>query len=308
MTERAPMGIPILTYHRIVPDVFDPAVECYRLLHLAVSQDAFEKQLTYVRSKHTVIGLRALVSALTAAEPLPPNACVITLDDSYSDHFKYAFPVLASLGLTATFFIESGHTAESGQARALDRYFYLLDHSPCASFDLALSDGSRLGVHSLDLFSKMTLLQNNGLKRWLKEHDPVAQDALLRELEGALDVQLDVAALGKQLYLSTAEMEELVRGGMELGAHTIHHPSLLHVDVATARQEIFESGDFVKRIAGQDDVAFAYPYGDASNSPAIRRLVRDYGYYAACSTRAGLNLPETNRFELKRVEMTQSSL
>lgn len=308
MTESLQARVPILLYHRVVPELGDPAIECYRLLQIATSQAAFERQMLYLRANHTVIGLRDLVAALTAKRPLPDNACVITFDDSYSDHYHYAFPVLESLGLVATFFIESGHTAEAGRIRCLDRYYYLLDHSPLDSFTLSLSDGSRLDSHPLDALSKMNLVQNFGLKRWLKQSDAITQDGILTELEKALQVNMDAHALSQELYLSVQEMEEMVRGGMELGAHTIHHPSLLHVDFKTARNEILESGDFVKKVAGTDKVAFAYPFGEGSNSPSIRRLVRDYGYYAACSSDAGLNSFETNPLELKRLEIVGDTL
>lgn len=308
MNGSARMGIPILMYHRVVPDLASPECDCYRLLGIAISQAALERQMRYLRANHTVIGLRALVAALAANQPLPDNACVITFDDSYRDHFTYAFPVLEGLGLVATFFIESGHTAESGKVRALDRYYYLLDHSPRKTFNLISSDGSQLGPHTLDVLSKATLVQDAGLKQWIKKSDLREQDRILSELTAALQVSAEPRALGPELYLGTQEMETMVRGGMELGAHTIHHPSLLHVSLETARREIFESGDFVKKIARTDTIAFAYPFGEASNSPSIRHLVRDYGYYAACSTITGLNTSDTNPFELRRVAMLEDTL
>ena len=131
---------------------------------------------------------------------------------------------------------------------------------------------------------------------------------ILTQLEDSLQVNLNPHVLSQELYLATAQMQEMVQGGMELGAHTIHHPSLLHVDLATARKEIFESGDFVKRVAKTDTVAFAYPFGEGSNAPSIRRLVHDYGYYAACTSIAGLNCAEANPLELERLESVGDSL
>ena len=301
-------GVPILLYHRVVPELFDPALECYRLLQIAISQAAFEKQLRYLRANYTVMGLREVTFALQRSQPLPDNACVITFDDSYRDHYRYAYPVLKNLGLAATFFVEGGHTAEAGSIRFLDRYYHILDHSPCRSFSLNLSAGIQVDSMRLDVFSKMTMLHELGLKGWLKQSGPLDCERVLAELEDALQVRVDAGALSKDLYLSVAEMQEMVQGGMELGAHTMRHPSLLHVDHATARAEIFDSGDFVKKVAGTGVVAFAYPFGEGSNSPSVRRLVRDFGYYAACTTFTGLNGYNTNALELRRVLCAQDTL
>lgn len=306
MTEKQ-AGIPILLYHRIVPDIFDSRIECFRLMQIATRQASFEKQMLYLRAKYKVIGLRDLVSALNTHQILPDNTCVITFDDSYRDHYSYAFPILKRLGLVATFFIESGHTAESGRVRFLDRFFYALDHSSGKSFTLELPDGNRLDSQRLDPFSKLALLQNSGLKGWLKQKDEITQANVLTQLEDSLQARFDSRKVSRELYLSIEQMEEMVQGGMELGAHTIHHPSLLHIAFETARTEIFESGDFVKKINRTDTIAFAYPFGEGSNSPTLRRLVRDYGYYAACATLAGLNRWDTNPFELRRLTMVEGA-
>jgi hypothetical protein len=264
--------------------------------------------MRYLRAHHTVISLTELASAITTQKPLPPNACVITFDDSYADHYRYAYPILKQLGLVATFFVESGHVANAGRIRCLDRYYYLLDHSPVKSFSVELSNGARLDSHPLNPLAKLTLLQNFGLKQWLKQSDPSTQEETLTALESALQANLQPTQLSRELYLSVEEMTKMVEGGMELGAHTVHHPSLLHVDIETARTEIFESGDFVKQICQLDAIAFAYPFGEASNSPAISHLVRKYGYCAACTTAPGLNTLATNPLALKRVELTEASL
>jgi len=308
LNQRLQTRVPILLYHRVVPDLFAPALECYRLLQIATSQAAFERQMRYLQANYTVIGLHALAVALQTHQPLPDNACVITFDDSSSDHYHYAYPILKRLGLTATFFVEGAHTASAGSLAVLDRFYYLLDHSPCQSFSLNVSDTIQVQAQRLDLFSKLSMLQHAGLKGWLKQSVPDEQERILSALAEALQVRIDPPALSRDLYLSVAQMQELVQGGMELGAHTMRHPSLLQVDYETARAEICQSGDFVKRVAETDNVAFAYPFGEGSNAPSVRRLVRDYGYYAACTTFSGLNGYATNPLELHRVQLTSDSL
>ncbi len=307
MSTRARIRVPILMYHRVVSDPFDPSVDCYRLMHIAVSQTRFDQQMRWVNANYTVIPLRDLVEFLHGKRSIPGNACVITFDDSYKDHYRYALPVLKKYGLTATFFIESGHTAEGQRLRFVDRYYYILDHSPLKEFSFSLPDRIEYRSYPLNRLTKLTLARDASLKQWLKQSDLATQDKILDGWQNALEVRIDHEAVAQSLYLSEEEMREMVAAGIELGAHTINHPALSQLEIATARQEIFESGDFVRGISQASGVAFSYPFGDGCADPAIARLVKDYGYYAACTDGADLNDASTDPFDLNRLGIEEDT-
>jgi peptidoglycan/xylan/chitin deacetylase (PgdA/CDA1 family) len=131
----------------------------------------------------------------------------------------------------------------------------------------------------------------------------LTQNHVLGELERVLQVEVDRKALNKSLYLSPDEVAEMVAQGMELGAHTMSHPSLALIDIETARQEIFQSGDWIKALSGQEKIAFAHPFGEGADSAEIISLLQEYGFYAACTVEEGLNTGDTNILNLKRVGM-----
>lgn len=307
MSTRASIRVPILMYHRVVSNPFDPSVDCYRLMHIAVSQARFDQQMRWVSANYAVIPLRDLVEFLHEKRSIPDNACVITFDDSYKDHYRYALPVLKKYNLTATFFIESGHTAEGNRLRFVDRYYYSIDHSPLKEFSFALPNRIEYRSYPLNRLTKWTLARDASLKQWLKQSDLATQDKILKDWENALVVRIDREAVARDLYLSQKEMREMLAAGMELGAHTINHPALSQLDLATARQEIFESGDFVRGISQASSVAFSYPFGDGCAVPAIANFVKEYGYYAACTDGADLNDASTDPFDLNRLGIEQDT-
>jgi len=92
---------------------------------------------------------------------------------------------------------------------------------------------------------------------------------------------------------------ELERDGtLTFEAHTVSHPNLLSIDGATAAAEIGDCKRELSSQLGRPVSAFAYPaglYGDRE-----RRLVAEAGYAAAVSCEPGLNLPDTDRFTLRR--------
>lgn len=87
-------------------------------------------------------------------------------------------------------------------------------------------------------------------------------------------------------------------GTLRFEAHTVSHPNLLTVDDAAARAEIRDSRTELESRLGRPVSAFAYPaglYGERE-----RRLAEQAGYHAAVSCEPGLNLPDTDRFAMRR--------
>ena len=74
------------------------------------------------------------------------------------------------------------------------------------------------------------------------------------------------------------------RGGLiEIGAHTVNHPSLGAVGVEEQRHEIFESKRRLEEIVQQQVTSFAYPLGQRSDySPDTIRLLQQAGFERAC--------------------------
>jgi peptidoglycan/xylan/chitin deacetylase (PgdA/CDA1 family) len=87
-------------------------------------------------------------------------------------------------------------------------------------------------------------------------------------------------------------------GTLRFEAHTVTHPNLLALDDESAAAEIGGSRRELAERLGRLVSAFAYPaglYGERE-----RRLVAEAGYAAAVSCEPGVNLPEGDRFDLRR--------
>lgn len=98
--------------------------------------------------------------------------------------------------------------------------------------------------------------------------------------------------------LSRSQVAELDRAGFDIGSHTITHRRLGTASAHEILAEVQGSKARLEDILSKEVVHFAYPYG------SFNRLARDAvevtGYRAACSTIAGRNLPDTDRFALRR--------
>jgi peptidoglycan/xylan/chitin deacetylase (PgdA/CDA1 family) len=75
------------------------------------------------------------------------------------------------------------------------------------------------------------------------------------------------------------ELCDLVRSGIELGAHTVSHPDLSELDEATCLREMVESRDYLEGLAGMPVKTFAYPF--CRFGPAAVRAAGKAGFIAA---------------------------
>lgn len=101
--------------------------------------------------------------------------------------------------------------------------------------------------------------------------------------------------------LSWKEVEELEKHGFEIGSHTMNHPRLARLDAAKAADEIKESRRALEKALGRAPTAFAYPYGNGADEPALQKAVREAGYTSAVSVHQGKADWSGNLFCLNRI-------
>ena len=110
----------VLMYHQIVPD---GAPEGWVPAPLAdprygVTRREFARQMAHLReADYRILPLDDLV-APRRPEPSAPTdgrpAVVVTFDDGYETDLTLAVPILAHLGIPATFFVATGHLGSPG--------------------------------------------------------------------------------------------------------------------------------------------------------------------------------------------------
>jgi peptidoglycan/xylan/chitin deacetylase (PgdA/CDA1 family) len=98
-------------------------------------------------------------------------------------------------------------------------------------------------------------------------------------------------------------VKEMQAQGVEFGSHTLTHPMLSQVSREVARREIVESRQELEDRLGAGIAFFCYPRGDFNG--AVKQMVREEGYRAACSTLPGVNDRRTDLFELRRTYISR---
>lgn len=100
--------------------------------------------------------------------------------------------------------------------------------------------------------------------------------------------------------MNWSQLGDLSRRGFEIGAHTLHHPSLTDLNPDDIRREVLGSREVLERKLGLEIDSFGYPYGCYSDS--VVDIVGDY-FSIGCTTRLGFVTDRSDSLTLERIDV-----
>jgi peptidoglycan/xylan/chitin deacetylase (PgdA/CDA1 family) len=286
----------ILAYHRVLEQAepagfrFDPEL-------ISAASDAFRQQLAIVKRRFVPMRFDELIDCFDRGRPAPRRAVLITFDDGYDDNYRHAWPILRDAGMSAMFFVSTGHI-DSGRPYAYDWLVHMLCTTRAASLqapelgiDWALPDdlGARraFAARLLDL---------------IKALDADAQQALIDRLQREWSLPSD-GGHSDCRPMTWAQLREMHAGGMEVGSHGVDHRMLAKMPRAAMREEVMVSKRTIERELGCEARVISYPVGGAdAYDDEVVAAVRDAGYRMACSYLAGPERPRPDtRYAMRRI-------
>jgi len=105
-------------------------------------------------------------------------------------------------------------------------------------------------------------------------------------------------------YLSWDQVRELKNTNMNIGSHTISHPSLDKANDNSLTKEIENSKKIIEEKIGSAINDFCYPSGkyDTRTISALKKI----GFKTAATVKSGVANQNSNLFELPRIRMTNN--
>lgn len=107
---RPDLRIPILCYHRVLPELIEDADDpLYTLL-----PEQFEAQMAFLAAEgFTAISLQEFGELATGAQPVRPRTVVVTFDDGFADLHEVAWPLARTYGIKLNLFVSTGFIGEA---------------------------------------------------------------------------------------------------------------------------------------------------------------------------------------------------
>jgi len=307
LRSRLTKGALILGYHRIVETSQDP----YRI---SVTPQHFAEQLKILRQYAHPMPLMDLVQALQDGN-LPPRAVAITIDDGYADNLYKAKPLLEHYQVPATIFVTTGFMGREFWWDELERIFlstrllpdrlYLplgshiyewllnaadrelpftwmecLEYKVNAAPQGFAADGDASTIQEKEEHSSRQQLLLRLHKLLLSWSHAERQKAMLRlwNWAGAKSSEGPI-----HRALTHDELIELTGGGLiDVGAHTMTHPTLSELSVTAQRLEIQQSKAYLEALLRRPVTSLSYPNGSLSEDTLA--IVQDSGFTCACAS------------------------
>ncbi len=284
--DRSPV---VLMYHRVAPCADD-------LWGIAVEPARFTEQIEALKRVRQVASLDQVLAwrehGRTGEKPL----AAITFDDGYHDALYAALPILERADCPATVFVASGLVG-SGRGFWWDELVRLLMAAPTSNGPLRLRIRGRALAWP---FSG----SDAGRRRVCRQVRRRLRDLQPAEIELQLDAICAWAKIPRRLdpedrLMTVEEVGRLSQSLVEIGAHTVRHPSLPSLSPEAQKAEICESRAACQAWTGKPVTHFAYPFGHYDRSSV--RAARETGFRSACATSPGVVRPWTDPFRLPRM-------
>jgi peptidoglycan/xylan/chitin deacetylase (PgdA/CDA1 family) len=266
------MGL-ILVFHRVATpgiQVFNPS--------LAIYSDSLDRILGYIRHRGwEIISINQLHDRLANVSYRRPFVC-FTFDDGYSDNLTVALPIFRRYRAPLCVNVTVGYVNRTTPAWWDALGEMLLQHDEIEFSSSGKIERIKLGTWE----EKVATYHRLGL---ILYKDVVAGRSPLGSTWTRNGV--DPLVFGNRLFATWKELQEFAPDPLvEIGAHTLTHPSLKHLGENEAGDEIEQSKRILEEKLGVEIQHFAYPFGGADNCGQREfRLVKELGFKTAVTTR-----------------------
>lgn len=281
----------ILMYHRVAEPQSDE-------WQLAVSPDRFAEQVAALVATRTVVPLKDI---LTARSDRPLAA--VTFDDGYADVLETALPILERHDCRATLFLVTD--AVGSQGFWWDRLEAAIMHPRVDGVrEVSIPEAGISARVDANAAPAQRSAEHKRLWAALRPLDEKSRDRALDRLCEAAHLPAHGSATGR--IASADAIRKLSGSLLDIGAHTLSHPTLPALDPVAQKREIEGSRDACEALTGQRPRTFGYPFGDYdAGTPA---LVAAAGFDLAVSVRDGFVRPDSSRYTLPRRAVTNAPI
>jgi peptidoglycan/xylan/chitin deacetylase (PgdA/CDA1 family)/glycosyltransferase involved in cell wall biosynthesis len=279
----------ILLYHRIGEHRPDAHA-------LQVTRERFLVHMRHLRDACSPVTLDALAAGLAQGR-LPDRGVAVTFDDGYLHHLEEVAPMLAELGIPATFFVTT-----EGLERRYENWWDVCERI-------------LLGEHplppALDLYGDGSLACRTATSddrvaahRRLIEHLYLLSAPRRGEALAALSRWCGVAVAPRDSHrvLLRHEIARLAAApGAAVGAHSVHHVVLPSQSEQDQWNEVGRSKEALESSLGRPVRGFSYPYGECGR--IAFDAARSAGFEYAVTVEPRPVRPGAHRLLLPRFEV-----
>lgn len=238
----------------------------YGYYHLDIND--FRRQLDYFEANYQILDHDEFLDTVRGDRSPKEDDLVLTFDDGLSDHHEYVLPELVDRELWGLFYVPVGPYT-GNIVLDVHRIHALLGAHGGAAVSAELSDimtEEMISEDHRDQFESIVYESQDNrhpverVKRILNYY---IDDGVRPNVLDTLEQRLFTDPLRPEdVYMSEAELKDLVDAGMHVGSHSITHTVMSKLPKKSQRHEITESFRFLSDLLGDFSIrSYCHPYG-----------------------------------------------
>ena len=278
----------------------------------------FEEQIDFLRKNFQIIRVEDVLEQLQQSRyTMPENACLLTFDDGYTDHYEYVYPLLRKYHLQGSFYVPGKILVEDAVLDVNKIHFILAGGQPVEQIVqklFTILDEYREAGADIDsneaLFAKLAVANRFDpkevifVKRLLQNGLP---EKIRNEITSRLFaecMQKDEREFSKELYIRMDQMQEMKKDGMFFGLHSYSHYWLGKLSADKMREDTEKSLKAMAPVIDMDNWVMNYPYGsEGAYNDDVLSYVKSRGCKMGLVTDAGVaDLEKDNPYLLPRFD------
>lgn len=258
--------------------------------------ESFERQLQYISKYYRPVTVSQLADEYYRDNKVKPNSVAITVDDGYLDFYEYAFPLLKKYNIPATFYVATGFVSGE-QWLWTDQLHWMFEEMGDGRPEISLNDFIMPAASNDDVDWQQRSYQLNGYLLTLPETE---KWRVIHQLASEWKLVIPKKAVGPYRGCSLEQLAEMQEFGIEIGGHTVSHPSLGRVSSAIAKEEIDNCYKYLKENLGESNRSFCYPNGTKSDyTEDVKSISKAVGF--SCAVTAFSDVKDMNdQWEIRR--------
>ena len=251
----------------------------------------FQRQLDYLSQKYHFITAEELIDYSLGGggggDNLPNNSCYLTFDDGFKDHIKYVMPELLLRGIQGSFFPPSMAIENQELLDVHAIHFILASLKNINSLFIDLNNACLdIGLTKFDI-SSLFRTHAKPYRYANGSYEDAKTAYVKRILQFALPektrskivshlfkkyVKKSKRQIASELYMSIADVKNLIKNGMYVGSHGCRNIWLGKEKKSEQIKDIKLSLDFLNKVgASTKNWIMCYPYG-SYNSDTLNIL------------------------------------
>lgn len=243
-----------------------------------VSRDVFESQVRHIARYYNAVSMTELVKGVKGEAILKPNSIAITVDDGYYDFYTVAYPILKKYRVPATVFVTTKFV-DGGFWLWPDKISYALDSLSEIPEEIQLGS-QRVSAGELTPTYKQQVW--HAIVGYLLAIPECDKQQWISNFAAKQNLNIPVEPIDDYRAVTWGQLREMEENGIEVGGHTVTHPSLGRVGYEQLRAEVVECKRALDQQLDCRERHFCYPNGQLQDFTEVAKaVVSEAGFQSA---------------------------